>query len=313
MLKYFLRRVITVVPTLVVVSIIVFALLHLLPGDPAEQMLGDGATPQALAALREAYGLDRPLSVQFLIWARHALHGDLGVSLSNEEPVAWLVWDRFKVSALIVCIAVAFASIIAVPAGMIAARYKSRFPDLAIVGTATLLLSIPAFWLGILLMLLFGIELHWLPVVGYVSMQTHFLSGLRFVILPVATLTMVQIGSLTRQMRASAIEVLHLEYVTHARAAGLPERTVFWRYVFPNAFGPTWTMIGLSLGHLLGGIAVIETVFTLPGLGRLLIESIFARDYPVVQGCLLLTAVFYVLANLIVDLVYPLFDPRVAA
>jgi peptide/nickel transport system permease protein len=155
--------------------------------------------------------------------------------------------------------------------------------------------------------------LKWLPVIGYVPFTENFGQALAFVLLPIVTLTMIEIGVLTRMARAASIEVLRLEYVTHARAKGVPEWRVLSRHVLPNSFAPTWTLIGLVLGHLLGGIAVIETVFTLPGLGRLLVDSIFARDYPVVQGCLLFTAVIYVVVNLVVDLCYPLFDPRVAA
>jgi peptide/nickel transport system permease protein len=208
-------------------------------------------------------------------------------------------------------VAVAAAACIAVPAGLIAAWKQNSLLDLSVVGGATLLLSIPSFWLGLLLLLLFGLKLKWLPVIGYVPFSENFWQAATFILLPIVTLTMIEIGVLTRMARAASIEVLRLEYVTHARAKGVPEWLVLGRHVLPNAFAPTWTLIGLVLGHLLGGIAVIETVFTLPGLGRLLVDSIFARDYPVVQGCLLFTAVVYVVVNLIVDLCYPLFDPRV--
>jgi peptide/nickel transport system permease protein len=221
--------------------------------------------------------------------------------------------ERFQVSATIVLAAVTFAAMVAVPAGLIAAWRQNRPIDLLIVAGATLLLSIPSFWLGLLLLLLFGLKLGWLPVVGYVPFSENFGQALLYIVLPIVTLTMIEIGVLTRMSRASAVEVLRLEYVTHARAKGLPEWRVLFRHVLPNAFAPTWTLIGLVLGHLLGGIAVLETVFTLPGLGRLLVDSIFARDYPVVQGCLLFTALIYVLVNLVVDLCYPLFDPRVSA
>jgi len=313
MITYVLRRLLAAVPTLLVVSVIVFCLLHALPADPAEQILGDGATPQALAAVRLSYGLNASLPVQYFSWLKHVLQGDLGVSLLNQEPVARLILARFKLSALIVVLAITFSALLAIPLGLAAGRWQNRAPDVFIVSVSTLLLSIPSFWLGILLLLLFGVHWHWLPVVGYVSLQQDFLAGLKFLVLPVLTLGLIQFGSFARMMRASTIEVLRLEYVTHARATGLSGRTVMWRHVFPNAFGPTWTLIGLSLGNLLGGIAVIETVFTLPGLGRLLVDSIFARDYPVVQGCLLLTALSYVLVNLAVDLTYPLFDPKISA
>jgi peptide/nickel transport system permease protein len=196
---------------------------------------------------------------------------------------------------------------------MIAAWKQNRLPDLMLVGTATLLVSIPTFWLGLLLLLFFGLKLEWLPVVGYVSIMSDWKSGLLYLLMPILTLFLHEIGVLIRMARASTLEVLRLDYITHARAKGLSERAVLVHHAFRNAFGPTWTLIGLVLGNLLGGVAVVETVFTIPGLGRLLVDAIFARDYPVIQGCLLLVAVIYVVTNLVIDLCYPIFDPRVLA
>ncbi|GLH79847.1 peptide ABC transporter [Bradyrhizobium sp. SSBR45G] len=312
MLGYLLRRLATTIPTLLIVAVAVFLLVRLIPGDPVQVMLGDAADPAQVAVLKQQLGLDRPLPIQFLYWLERLAVGDLGHSITNGLPVLPLILERFQVSAVIVLVAVAIAACIAVPAGLVAAWRQNSAVDLVIVGGATLLLSIPSFWLGLLLLLLFGLKLKWLPVVGYVPFSESFAGAALFMVLPVATLAMIEVGVLTRMARAASIEVLRLEYVTHARAKGVPEWRVLARHVLPNAFAPTWTLIGLVLGHLLGGIAVIETVFTLPGLGRLLVDSIFARDYPVVQGCLLFTALIYVLVNLIVDLCYPLFDPRVA-
>ena len=312
MLAYILRRIAMTIPTLLLVAVAVFTLMRLIPGDPVQLMLGEGADPAQLELMRRQMGLDQPLPAQFLVWLRHALAGDLGVSTTNGLPVLPLILERFQVSAVIVLAAMAIATLIAVPAGLIAAWRKDRATDLAIVGASTLMLSVPSFWLGLLLLMFFGQYLGWLPVVGYVPMAENFTQGLLYVILPVVTLALVETGVLTRMSRASTIEILRLEYVTHARAKGVPEWRVLGRHVLPNAFAPTWTLIGLVLGHLLGGIAVIETVFTLPGLGRLLVDSIFARDYPVLQGCLLFTACIYVVINLIVDMCYPLFDPRVS-
>ena len=311
MFAYLLRRIAMTIPTLLLVSIAVFTLMRLIPGDPVLLMLGEGADPAQLALMRHQMGLDQPLPVQYLVWLRHALTGDLGVSTTNGLAVLPLIWERFQVSAVIVLVAVALASLIAVPAGLVAAWRKDKPTDLAIIGAATLMLSVPSFWLGLLLLMFFGQYLGWLPVVGYVPMSENFSQGVLYVILPIATLLLVETGVLTRMSRASTIEILRLEYVTHARAKGVPESQVR-RHVLPNAFNPTLTMIGLILGHLLSGIAVLETVFTLPGLGRLMIDSIFARDYPVLQGCLLFTACIYVVINLVVDLCYPLFDPRVS-
>jgi peptide/nickel transport system permease protein len=313
MLGYLVRRLAMTIPTLLLVAITVFALVRLIPGDPVQVMLGDSADPAQVEQLRRQMGLDQSIPVQFGYWLAKVAVGDFGHSITNGLAVLPLILERFQVSALIVLVAVTIAACVAVPAGLIAAWRQNSTTDLAITAGATLLLSIPSFWLGLLLLLLFGLKLKWLPVIGYVPFSDNFGQAMAFIVLPIATLAMIEIGALTRMSRASSIEVLRLEYVTHARAKGAPEWRVLGRHVLPNAFAPTWTLIGLILGHLLGGIAVIETVFTLPGLGRLLVDSIFARDYPVVQGCLLFTALVYVVVNLIVDLCYPLFDPRVAA
>ena len=313
MLLYLVRRVAMTLPTLLLVALTVFVLMRLIPGDPALLMLGDSADATQLAEARRQLGLDQPLPLQFAHWLGQVLHGDFGHSIANGQAVLPLILERFQVSASIVLVAVALAALIAVPAGLIAAWKQNQAVDVAIVGGATLLLSVPSFWLGLLLLLAFGMKLGWLPVVGYVPLTEDFGQGLLYIVLPIATLALIETGVLTRMSRASAIEVLRLEYVTHARAKGAPESQVLRRHVLPNAFAPTLTLIGLVLGHLLGGIAVLETVFTLPGLGRLLVDAIFARDYPVVQGVLLFTALIYVAINLLVDLCYPLFDPRVAA
>ncbi len=313
MLSYLLKRLLMTVPTLFLVSVTVFVLLRLVPGDPAQLILGDAGDDQQLAQLRAAMGLDRPLPVQYMLWLGKVASGDLGRSLANDLPVLPLLVERFQVTAAIVLVSVGLAAAIAVPAGLVAAWRQNSKLDLAIVAGATLLLSIPSFWFGLLLLLLFGLKLGWLPVIGYVPFTENFVQAVKFTILPIATLALIEAGVITRMARASTIEVLRLEYITHARAKGVPESGVLWRHALPNAFAPTWTLIGLILGNLLGGIAVVETVFTLPGLGRLLVDGIFARDYPVVQGCMLLAILVYVIVNLVVDLLYPLFDPRVTA
>ncbi|MBX5000410.1 ABC transporter permease [Rhizobium lentis] len=313
MIRFILNRLLMALPTIALVAVTVFALIRLIPGDPAALMLGDMAQPDQVAAMRIELGLDKSIVQQFVIWAGNVLQGDFGRSIVNGEAVLPLVASRFLVSAEIVVIAVLLASVIAVPAGVIAAWRQNGLTDLALVGTATVLLSIPTFWLGLLLLLLFGLKLGWLPVLGYVSVGDNIASGILYLVLPIMTLVIHEMGVLIRMARASTLEVLRLDYITHARAKGLSESAVLWRHAFKNAFGPTWTVIGLILGNLLGGIAVIETVFTIPGLGRLMVDSIFARDYPVIQGCLLFVALSYVLVNLVVDLLYPLFDPRVVA
>ena len=311
MLRLIIARLAMAVPTLLLISIAVFAMIRLIPGDPALLMLGDMADPANLSALRQSLGLDQPMWIQYLIWIKAVLSGDLGHSITSQQAVLPLVLERFSVSLTIVLSAVFLAAMIAVPLGMLAAWKQNSLVDLGLVTAATLLLSIPGFWMGLLLLYAFGLALGWLPVVGYVPFGEDFGKALTYVILPITTLVLHESGVIIRMARASTIEVLRLDYIAHARAKGLSERAVLWRHTLRNAFAPTWTLIGLILGNLLGGIAVIETVFTIPGIGRLMVDSIYARDYPVLQGSLLLITFVYVLVNLVVDLMYPLFDPRV--
>lgn len=311
MFRLIIARLAMAVPTLLLISIAVFAMIRLIPGDPALLMLGDMADPANLSALRQSLGLDQPMWIQYLIWIKAVLSGDLGHSITSQQAVLPLVLERFSVSLTIVLSAVFLAALIAVPLGMLAAWKQNSLVDLGLVTAATLLLSIPGFWMGLLLLYAFGLALGWLPVVGYVPFGEDFGKALTYVILPIATLVLHESGVIIRMARASTIEVLRLDYIAHARAKGLSERAVLWRHTLRNAFAPTWTLIGLILGNLLGGIAVIETVFTIPGIGRLMVDSIYARDYPVLQGSLLLITFVYVLVNLVVDLMYPLFDPRV--
>ncbi|CAG9269963.1 ABC transporter permease [Paraburkholderia unamae] len=311
MIQYVFRRCALAVPTVLIVALLVFGMIRAIPGDPATLMLGDVDDPALLARMRHQLGLDRSVFEQFAIWVSHLLHGDLGTSIVRHQPVLDLIRNAFPVTAQIVLAATALACLIAIPAGLVAAWAQNRKTDFAIVFTMILLVSMPSFWVGIVLIWLFGVQLHWLPTFGYESMAQAGWGSLRYLVLPVIAIVLTEVAAVTRMMRASSIEVLRLEYVAHARAKGLSETRVLLRHVLPNAFGPALTVIGLILGHLLSGAAVIETVFTLPGLGRLLVESIYARDYPVVQGCLLLTALIYVFVNLLVDLIQPLFDPRI--
>jgi peptide/nickel transport system permease protein len=310
-LKYALHRIALAVPTLLIVAVIVFVLMRAIPGDPAQLMLGDLENPQALAQLRRDMGLDKPIAVQFMVWLKRLAAGDLGNSIAQQRPVLEMLVGGFGVTACLVIPAVVIASLLAIPLGMLAAWKQNTVADVAIVTAAIVFLSIPSFWLGLIFLLVFGLKLDLLPVIGYVSPLENLAEGLRYLIMPVTALALIETGVLIRMARSSTIEVLRLEYITHARAKGLAELAVAGRHALKNSMAPTWTMIGLTLGSLLGGAVVTETVFTLPGIGRLLVDSIFARDYPVVQGCLLFVTLIYVLVNLVVDLCYPLFDPRV--
>lgn len=313
MIRFALARLGMAVPTLVLVAVTVFVLVRLIPGDPAALMLGDAADAAALAAMRERLGIDRSLPEQFILWSGNLLRGDFGTSIATGLPVLPTIIDRFAVSVQVVVPAVMLATLSAVPMGMFAAWRQNKASDVSLVACATLLMSIPAFWMGMLMLLLFGLKLGWLPVVGYVSFREDIGDAALYLVLPILTLFLHEVGVILRMARASTLEVLGLDYITNARSKGLSEPQVMWRHAFRNAFGPTWTLLGLILGNLLAGIAVIETVFTIPGMGRLLVDAIFARDYPVIQGCLLFIASIYVLVNLLVDLVYPFFDPRVTA
>ncbi len=307
---YALKRIVLAIPTLLLVSLLVFILMRVVPGDPAAMILGVD-NPEAVEALRLKLGLDRSYPEQFLVWIGDLLQGDLGTSLMTGEPVLEGMLRRFAVTAQVVFLAMLVAALIAVPGGLLAAWAQNSLTDYTLVSLAIVGLSIPSFWAGLILIVVFGVWLQWLPTVGYLSPFVDFDQGMLYLAMPVAALVIVEMATILRMTRSSTIEVLRLEYVTHARAKGLSEFTVMARHVFKNAFAPTMTLLGLIIGSLLGGAVVIESVFSLPGLGRFLVDAIYARDYPVVQGCLLLVAAIYVAANLLVDLLYPVLDPRV--
>ncbi|MGH7107668.1 MAG: ABC transporter permease, partial [Acetobacteraceae bacterium] len=252
---------------------------------------------------RHSLGLDQPLAVQYALWMKSALSLRLGHSIVTGQPVTELIAQRFAVTARVVLLAMALALAAAVPAGLVAAWRRGTATDRSIVLVSVLVMSVPSFWVGLLLILVFGIKLRWLPTVGY--------AGFVYLVLPVTCLALAQAGGFVRLMRSSAMEVLRSDYVTHAYAKGLSDGAVLLRHVLKNAFTPTLTFAGWLLGALLAGAAVIETVFTLPGLGRLLVFSIYSRDYAVVQGIALFVACIYIGVNFLVDLVYPLLDPRV--
>lgn len=311
MTLFILKRLAMLVPTLLIVSMVAFSLIHLVPGDPAVLLVGESQNSALLAETRERLGLDKPLPQQFISWLGRVIMLDFGESIVTGDPVFSLLLERFAVTAYVVLLAAFLSTLIAVVLGMAAAWWQDTARDRAITLVAILALSVPSFWLAIMLILLFGVELGWLPTVGYIPPSDGILVSLSFVILPVVSLTLIQIGSVLRMARASAIDVIRLDYITYARSKGLDDKAVLFRHVLPNALAPVLTIVGFILGNLLSGAAVIETVFTLPGLGRLLVDSIFARDYPVIQGAVLFIAVTYVTINLLVDLSYPLLDPRV--
>lgn len=310
MMQFAIKRVLASIPTMLIISVFIFCLLRMVPGDPASLLIGDLGSSADLERIRAEMGLDKPLPLQYLIWLKTVASGDLGNSFMTGEPVLGAMLSRFGVTAQVVGIAFLLAALIAIPAGVTAASHQNGRIDLILVSLATLALSVPSFWVGILLILYFGVELGWLPTLGFVEFGQSPTEWLQHIILPVVSLVFVETAILTRLMRASTIEVLSQEYITYARSKGLSERIVLWRHTLKNAFSPTLTMLGLILGSLLSGTAVIETVFGLPGLGRFLIDAIYARDYPVIQGTLLFIVLIYITINIIIDLAYPLVDPR---
>lgn len=290
-------------PVLVGVSVIVFSLVRLMPGDPAELLLGEDYTQEAAEELRAEWGLDKPIYIQYLIFLKQLLRGDLGDSVRSGRPVTQELWQRFKNTVQLAILAVILASVIGISAGVIAGtRPFSLVDNLTMVG-AVAGVSIPVFWLGLMLMYLFAVNLNWLPAVG--------IGGIKHLILPGITLSAFTMATIARQARSSMLEVMEQDYITTARSKGLTESHTIRRHAIKNAMIPIVTVLGVMIGHLLGGSIVTETVFAYPGMGKLLIDGIVGRDYPIVQGAILLYALSFSMINLIVDLTYVLFDPRI--
>ncbi|MBT0585171.1 ABC transporter permease [Alteromonas oceanisediminis] len=311
MFNYILKRVFLAIPTLLIASLIVFIMVRILPGDPAALMLGDMQDARSLEQMRAQLGLDKPIVMQYLIWLSDMLSFEFGNSIITGQSVSELIFDRFFVTFQLVMVAVGIAIIIAIPSGLYAALKHNTFTDHSIMMLSIFLLSIPSFWIALMLVLVFGVELRWLPTIGYVALSDNVQEAIRYLILPVVSLALVVIGQFTRMMRSTSIDILNTEFVLNARAKGLSEIQILKRHIFKNAFAPTLTIIGMVIGSLLGGAAVIETLFTLPGIGRLMVDSLYSRDYPVIQASTLLMGGVFVLVNLLVDLLYPFFDPRV--
>ncbi len=289
----------------------VFMMIHMIPGDPALVILGPEATIEDVAAVRQALGLDQPLYKQFIYWVSNLAHGDFGVSIHSKLPVIDSIAERFPVTLSLTTLALIFSLIISIPSGVLAAVYHNTKKDYVFMIGSILGVSIPGFWLGLMALLVFSVNLGWFPSTGFVPMWENFWEGLRYLILPAITLGLFMAAVVARMVRSSMLEVLRLEYVTHARAKGLSEWKVMIKHALKNAFAPTLTTIGIQYGMLLGGAVVTETVFSLPGLGKYLVTSIYMRDYTVVQGCILFIALVYVFINTVVDLLYGFFDPRI--
>jgi peptide/nickel transport system permease protein len=295
---------------LLALSMASFALVHVIPGDPALVMLGGETSPQAVAELRTQLGLDRPLPVRYVEWLGRVVQGDLGQSLYNKTRVSEELLWRLPTTLALVVLALLFAVAIGVPAGLLSAAFRNSWVDHAARLLTLVSLSLPSFWLGLMLIILFSLRFDLLPIVGYRSILEDFWGGLRFLILPSASLGTYLAALLTRLTRSSMLEVLGQDYVRTARAKGLRDRAVLMRHALRNALIPIVTVIGINVGILLGGSAVIETVFVLPGVGQLVVRSLYNRDLPVIQGLILYVAVIYVTVNLAVDVLYTYLDPR---
>ena len=313
MLVFLGRRVLLTIPTLFGVALIVFALMRAIPGDVVTNLVGleGNVSAERLAELRRMFGLDLPVHVQFGQWLTAALQGDLGSSLRTGRPVATDLALRFPVTLELTFLGLAIALAVAVPLGVLAALHRGRWPDALGSLFALLGLSIPGFFLGILLILGFSLRLGWLPPAGYVPLAEAPLQNLRHMILPAASLGLILAAATTRIVRSSLLETLQRDYVRTARAKGLRERVVTYRHALRTALIPVVTVVGLQFGQLLGGAVIIEQVFSLPGVGRFALEGINLRDYPVVQGAVLLIAAAFVAVNLLVDVLYAFIDPRV--
>jgi peptide/nickel transport system permease protein len=311
MTAYILRRLVMLVPVLIVVGVVVFGLVHLTPGDPAAVILGDRATPEDIARLRDQLGLNDPLPVQFVHWFGNVLRLDFGESIFLGEPVTQALLDRVQPTVLLTVYALSIQVIIGIPAGILAAVRHNSPLDRVLTVMAISGSAVPTFFLGILLILIFAVRLRWLPSGGYVPFVEDPAAHIKAMLLPAFALGFSAAGLLARLVRSSMLDVLREDYVRTAFAKGLPEQLVIVRHALRNALIPALTIIGISLGALLGGAVVTETVFTIPGMGRLVVQSIARRDYPVIQGAIIAIAMTYVLVNLVVDVLYVYIDPRV--
>ena len=307
-----IRRLPSLVLTLLLISLATFVVVQVIPGDPAQLILGTEAPPEALADLRAQMGLDRPLPLQYLSWLSGVLRGNLGVSLRHGRPVATLIAERLPVTLSLAVLSLALAVLVAVPLGVLAAIRQHSALDYGVLVFAQAGLALPSFWIGILLILLFALSLRWLPSGGYAPWRENPLDALRSLVMPVLALGLPVAGVLARLVRASMLEELASNHIRTARAKGLSESQVIVRHVLRNALIPTVTLLGLQLGFLLGGSIVVEQVFALPGLGRLVLFAINNRDLPLIQGLVLFIAVLVVGINFLVDMAYTWLDPRIS-
>ncbi len=303
MLNYLIKRLISTVPVLIGISLLLFFMLRMLPGDPAQVLAGQMATPEEIENIRHQLGLDRPIHEQYAVFLSHLVRLDLGRSARTRNPVIDEVWARLPNTLTLAVVAITLACLFGIPAGIISAVRPYSWVDYLVTLSALFGISMPAFWLGLMLVVVFSVVLKWLPAGGTGSWQ--------HVILPSITLAALMIAFIARMTRSTLIETLSQDFTTTARSKGLPEKVVIVKHALRNALIPIITVVGLQFGFLLGGAVLTETVFAWPGLGRLIVDSILARDYPMIQGAILIFGLLYVFVNLIIDLIYAFVDPRI--
>jgi len=311
MFAYVVRRIIATIPVMAIVALFVFSLLYIAPGDPAAVIAGDQATPQDVERIRASLGLDRPFLIRFGEWVWNILNGDMGVSIFTNLPVTTMIRQRIEPTLSLMLLTLCLAVTIAVPMGVVAAWKQGTWVDRAVMGFAVLGFSVPVFVVGYVLAYVFALELDWLPVQGYTAFSNGFFPWLENLILPAIALGGVYIALIARITRATMLEVLQQDYIRTARAKGAGQRSILFLHALKNAAVPIVTVIGIGVALLIGGAVVTESVFAIPGLGRLTVDAILRRDYPVIQGVILLFSFVYVLVNLAIDLLYTLFDPRI--
>jgi peptide/nickel transport system permease protein len=311
MAQYIIRRLIFLLPVALLVCFMTFMTIHLIPGDPARVLLGEDATPATVAALDKQLGLDKPLATQFALWLWQAVHGKLGQSIQLQQPVLDAILQRLPVTAELGLCALLFSLVLAIPLGIYSATHRNSWLDWLVNVTSLLSTAIPSFVLGLLLIFFFAVDLRLFPPGGYVSFNENPAENMRDLILPMITLGTGAVAVNMRQVRANMIEALNQDYVRTARAKGLTEPRVAYIHALRNAVIPVLTIVGLQVGAILTGAFIVETIFLWPGIGQLAINSILSKDYPVVQGVVLLSALSYMMANLLVDISYAFLDPRI--
>ena len=310
-LVYIVKRLIITIPVLFGMSLLVFSLIHLVPGDPARVMLGLTATPNNIATLRHQLGLDQPLWHQYLTWLWHLLHGNLGTDFRSHEPLTQMLLRRLPVTLELTVLASLISVIVAIPLGVLAASRRRGPADVAGVGLSMVGISVPDFWLGVMLILLVSLKLRWLPPSGYKPISHGLIENLRYMALPAITLSFSLAAVLLRTTRAAMIDVLDQDFIKFARAKGLRERLVIYKHALRNASIPIVTVLGLQFGYLLGGAVIVETMFSLPGIGKMTLSAVNTRSYPIVQGGVLVIGLLFMLVNLITDLLYAVLNPRI--